>query len=196
MRKLLLTGLILVMTACFDYTSVTKIAEDGSGSISIQLEIPQIEDARMSMLEFKVNDSIQGWKTTLLTSDTLDTSIVYRLEGNFESPAVLARAFGLDTFVFEKKEVGEVIRCHLNMPPIYPPGTHLEGTFESTGDLIKALFKYGSDDCVLTEKFVLPGKIIEHNANMRTKDTLVWNVGAMELVKEEVALDAVWEVPR
>lgn len=196
MKKLLLAGIALIVTGCMKYTSVTTIKEDGSGFLSILFEIPQTEDVNIGMIEFEVADSVPGWKTTLMTSDTLDNSIVYRIEGTFENPRVLVSVFDVDNVVFEEEEAGEVIRYHLHMPPVYLPGTHVEATFESARTLIRTGIKYGSDDYILTEKLVLPGKIIEHNANMRTKDTLVWNVDAMELLKEEIVVDAVWEVPR
>jgi hypothetical protein len=196
MKKLILAGLVLIGAGCINYTSLTKIESDGSGTLCIVVEVPQMENTYLSVIDFEVKDSIQGWETTLISSDTLDTSIVYRLEGNFESPDVLARVFDIDGLVFEKKEAGDVIQYHLNKPPVYLPGTRFEGVFESTGSLIKAAIKYGSDDYLWTEKLVLPGKIIEHNANKRKNDTLIWKVDAMDLVKEGVVVDVVWEVPR
>ena len=196
MKKLLVAGLALLAVGCINYTSLTKIESDGSGTLCIFVEVPQTENAYISVIDFEVKDSIQGWETTLISSDTLDTSIVYRLEGNFESPDVLARVFDIDGLVFEKKEAGDVIQYHLNRPPVYLPGTRFEGVFESTGALIKAAIKYGSDDYLWTEKLVLPGKIIEHNANKRKTDTLIWKIDAMDLVKEGVVVDVVWEIPR
>lgn len=196
MKKLILAGLVLITAGCINYTSLTKIESDGSGTLCILVEVPQMENTYISVIDFEMQDPIQGWETTLISSDTLDTSIVYRLEGNFESPDVLARVFDIDGLVFEKKEAGDVIQYHLNKPPVYLPGTRFEGVFESTGSLIKAAIKYGSDDYLWTEKLVLPGKIIEHNANERKNDTLIWKVDAMDLVKEGVVVDVVWEVPR
>lgn len=196
MKNLILAGLVLITAGCISYTSLTKIESDGSGTLCLLVEVPQVENAYISAIDFEMKDSIQGWETTSISSDTLDTSIVYRLEGSFESPEVLARVFDIDGLVFEKKEAGDVIQYHLNRPPVYLPGTRFEGVFESTGALIKAAVKYGSDDYLWTEKLVLPGKIVEHNANKLKQDTLIWRVDAMDLVKEEIVVDVVWEVPR
>ena len=194
MKKLILAVLVLIWVGCINYTSVTKIEEDGSGSLTIMLEMPQIEDAYISVVELEVKDSIQGWKPTLMTTDTLDRSIVYRLEGNFESPDVLARVFNMDAMVFEKEEAGDAIRYHLKRPPVFLPGGHLQATFESTRSLFKASIKYGSDDYLLVEKMVLPGKIIEHNSTTRKGDTLIWETSLLDLITQESQVDVTWEV--
>ncbi|MBN2378773.1 hypothetical protein JXM67_03105 [candidate division WOR-3 bacterium] len=197
MKKLLIVALcVLAASGCVNYTSVTEIEPDGSGSLSILVEVPQIEDASVSVTDFEIPDSVQGWEMTLMSADTSDTAIVYRLEGAFTSPEVLSQVFDIDNITFEKEETGDLIRYHLSMLPFYMPATRFEGYFGSTATLLKAVIKHGTDKHYWTEKLVLPGKVVKHNASKIKGDTLIWKVDIADLADEGFPVDAVWEVSR
>ena len=193
------SALILLITAatgCVSYTALTEIEPDGSGYLAIRVEVPQSEEAYVSVTDFGITDSTEGWEMTSMSADTSDTVIVYRLEGAFASPEVLESVFGIDIMSFEKEIKGDVVRYHLSRPPVYMPATELEGYFESTESLLKTVFKYGSEKYSWTEKLVLPGEIVKNNAHKHKGDTLIWEVDVSDLINEEFMVDVVWEVPR
>jgi len=197
MNKQLASALFLfAASGCVNYTALTDIEPDGSGFVSIIVEVPLMEDAGMSITDFGVADSTPGWELTFMSTDTLDTAVVYRLEGNFKNPGILEDVFDIDNMTFEKEESGDVIRYHLSRPPVYMPASKFEGVFQSTGSMLKTAVKHGTDKYTWIEKLVLPGKIVEHNANKQKKDTLIWKVDIGDLTREGFLIDVTWEVPK
>jgi len=197
MKKLPVIGLVILAVlalGCFNYTSIMQIDEDGSGTLVLDFETPLKENLEINIHEFEQDfDSIEGWQTTAMATDTLDTTVVFHLEGKFESPLVTANISFADSFSFRKEETEEGYRFHLSSK-----FESLDGSlyFKSTKALIRTLIKYNLDEYIWCEKLLLPGKIITHNADVCKGDTLIWQRNIMDLAKDGLIIEAVWEVAK
>lgn len=197
MRRLLLAGLALLAAGCVNYTSVMELSEDGSGTLMVELEFPCKENIEVSLGEFEEDYEFpEGWETIAMSVDTLDTTIVYRLQGKFDDPHSAADVIGIDTLSFQKKKEGELLRLYFSKG--YESLADFHGTmyFESTKALLKSLVNYNLDEYTWCEKLVLEGNIIEHNADQQIADTLIWKRKTMDVIKDGLTLEVTWEVPK
>jgi len=97
---------------------------------------------------------------------------------------------------FQKKKEGELLRLYFSKG--YESLVDFHGTmyFESTKALLKGLTNYALEKYTWCEKLVLEGNIIEHNADERKGDTLIWKRKTMDVIKEGLTLEVTWEVPK
>lgn len=194
MKKLILAGLVLIGTGCMNYTSVMQIAEDGAGTLMLELEFPYKENIEVRLGEFEEGYQFpDGWETTDMRVDTLDTTIVCRLQGKFDDLHSAADVIGIDTLSFQKKKEGELLRLYFSKG--YESLADFHGTmyFESTKALLKGLTNYDLDSYTWCEKLVVTGDINQHNADEQIGDTLIWKRKTKDVIKEGLTIEASWE---
>lgn len=196
MKKLLVAGLALLAVGCFNYTYIMQIAEDGSGSLRLEMEAPHKKNVWISIDEFTEGYESEGWKTTALSVDTLDTTMVYHLEGKFDHPLAAPDVFDpdvfdIDTLSFSQGEKEEAHRFHLYKE--YASAVDKED-IKWIEELVIKLTHYDLDDYTWQEKLILPGSIVEHNADAQQGDTLIWKRRPMDVFKKGLIMEATWEV--
>jgi hypothetical protein len=194
MKKLILAGLVLITAGCINYTSVMQIAEDGSGILMVEVEFPYRENVEISLDEFDEDYQFpDGWETTDMRVDTLDTTIVYRLQGKFDDPHSAADVIGIDTLSFKKETEAGPTRLYFTRNYESLEGFESHIYFESTLKMLGNLTDYDLDEYTWTEKLVLEGNIIEHNADERKGDTLIWKRKTNDVIKEGLTIEVSWE---
>jgi hypothetical protein len=195
MRKLLLTGAVLMMTACFNFTSVMKIEPDGRGALKMKVDVAK--KVTIKMEGFEPGHSFgAGWHTDVFAVDTLDTIITYRLEGSFDSIGAIPNQFGDEDLLVlkEESEAGRT-RYHLSRTYFSSKERAKIKSFRSN-PLVKALIGYNPDSYagMWREKIVVPGRIIKHNATSVKGDTLIWEQRTVDVLEKGLVIDIIWEV--
>lgn len=194
MKKLILAGLVLLGAGCMNYTSVMEITEDGSGTLMLEIEFPYKENIKVSLEEFEEDYEFpEGWETITMSVDTLDNTIVYRLQGKFDDPHSAADVIGIDTLSFKKETEAGPSRLYFTKGYESLEGFESHMYFESTLKMLGNLTDYALDEYTWTEKLVLKGNIIEHNADERKGDTLIWKRKTMDVIKEGLTIEVSWE---
>jgi len=195
MRRLLLAGLALLILGCFDYTSIMKMEPDGSGTLVFEIGMPFGEADTLEFPEelSRQLDTTSGWQTSTFTVDTVaDTVLQVHVEGNFDSPLALTNLshsylFDADSFSLIKEEGANKHYFHLYKS--YAPEweeSEDEADIDSEGFDLNAYTWH--------EELILPGEIIDHNADERKGDTLIWERRTWDVFEKGLIMEASWEV--
>jgi hypothetical protein len=192
MRKLLLAGAVLMMTACFNYTSVMKIEPDGRGILKMKVDVAKKVSIKME--GFEPGHSFgAGWHTDVFAVDTLDTIITFRLEGSFDSIGAIPNQFGEEDILVLKEE-SEAGRTHCHLSRTYFSSKE-RAKIKSIKSIAKTLLGYNPDSYagMWREKIVVSGRIIKHNATSERGDTLIWECRTVDVLEKGLVIDVIWE---
>jgi len=195
MRKFLLVLLILSLTGCFQYTSTIKLESDGSGDLLVELGVPADEGNSITIEDIEDDlEECEGLYDISISVDTVDTTIIVRLAGSFDSPAVLVDlvevdeilGFDPDSFHFtqEANTDGEMFYWYKN----YAASNDLDVDIEDAS--------FDPDYFIWEERMVVPGTVIRHNADFQIADTLIWKRRTLDVINEGLIVEVVWKVSR
>jgi len=212
MRRLLLAGLALLILGCFDYTSIMKMEPDGSGTLVFEIGMPFGEADTLEFPEelSRQLDTTSGWQTSTFTVDTVaDTVLQVHVEGNFDSPITLTNLshsylFDADSFSLTHEDTPKGKRFHLykcyakssdSLVMIENPDSNTSITMELTVTVIESDFEdFDPDAYTWHEELILPGEIIDHNADERKGDILIWERRTWDVFEKGLIMEASWEV--
>ncbi len=184
LQKLVTAIAALTFMACFNYKSIMILNEEGGGSLSVQIQIPLNEAYTIEIEDYKEKlDSIDGWQTTSISLDTIDTTAVFRLEGTFSSVSSAASPFEADSFSFSREKSGSITKFIL-----YKKYDPTEEAMVAAKDR-----DFDPDDYCWSEELVGPGRIVKHNADNVYGDTLIWERRTVDVLQKGLVIDAVWE---
>ena len=175
---------VLSFAACFSYKSVMNINDKGGGALSVQMQIPLNEAYTVEFEDYKEKlASIEGWQTTAITLDTIDSVAIFHLEGNFSGVLNTPSLFEADSFSFFTRKTGNTKKFILSK--MYSP---VEEGIASTEDK-----DYNPDDYHWCETIIGPGRIVKHNADKVLGDTLIWERRTVDVLEKGLVIDVMWE---
>ncbi|MBD3287006.1 hypothetical protein GF359_10175 [candidate division WOR-3 bacterium] len=194
MNKLLFAVLFVSTLGCLDYTSVTTIKPDGSGSLSFELNIPVKEGNKITFEGFETRlDTTSGWKTKSFLVDTLDSTQRLRVNGEFSSIVDIGSpmgnrefmGFSPDSFAFSRQEIESGYRYHY----------YRSFGFDKNRDVQVSISLPDAGGFVWREELILPGQIVSHNADEERDGKLIWERSTSEVLEKGLVIDVIWEVP-
>ncbi|MBN2378774.1 hypothetical protein JXM67_03110 [candidate division WOR-3 bacterium] len=194
MKKLFASTLALLFLGCLDYTTVTEIEPDGSGSLSCELKIPIKEGNEISFEGFKTRlDSTPGWKTNSFVVDTLDSVQRLRLTGEFASPVEITNpildwdfmGFSPDSVSFTSEKIATGYRYRYYKSFGWDENRDVKISIDLPDD---------DEGFVWREELILPGRILSHNADDVKGVKLIWERSTADVLKKGLVIEATWEV--
>jgi len=184
-KKIIPVALTLLLSGCFDYSSVMKIEQDGSGTLELEIKLLSSESENVSFEDYQGElDSVSGLTIDTFVVDTIDTVLRLLVRGRFDNfEAVTADFFGADSFSITEKEKAQVHRFKL-YKRFEPSDQSIDF---SSMDFDPYAFKWH-------EELILPGKIAKHNADAQRGDTLIWERRTWDVYEKGLIMEAMWEV--
>jgi|GEM_PF-3290328 len=210
MRRLLLAGLALLLFGCYDYTLIIKMEPDGSGTLVFEIGMPFGEADTLEFPEelSRQLDTTSGWQTSTFTVDTVaDTILQLHVEGSFDSPFMLTKLFKYDFFdadSFSLTHEGTTKGERFQLYKRYSESLDSQEVSATTEDsntytlhvsvVELTLEDFDPDAYTWHEELILPGEIIDHNADERKGDTLIWKRRTWDVFEKGLIMEASWEV--
>lgn len=174
----------LLVTVCFNYKSTMKIDEEGGGTLDLEIDMPFSEAYEIEFTDYMDKlDSIEGWHTSYMKLDTLDSMVIFHLQGNFTSIEPTQLLFEADSFSLSIKRNGKARTFFLYR--MYAPVE--KEIFALKDD------DYDKDNYTWCERLIGPGRIVKHNADKVIADTLIWERRIIDVFENGLSIEATWE---